>query len=86
MPHATSLFEGNRPHTRIMPDQNISFPSGHEALKIDQGLWQEPSSTRADSRSVNTIRGLVLDCCQQWNIGHGGKQRSYVLIDNANFT
>ena len=82
----TRVFEGNRPHTRIMPDKDINFASGHEALRVDQGLWQEPSSSIADTRSINTIRGLVLDCCQQWNIGHGGRQRPYVWTENTYFT
>lgn len=86
MPHATSLFEGSRPNTHIMPDKDISFASGDKALKIDQGLWQETSTGRADSRSVNTVRGLVLDCCQQWNIGHGGRQRSYLSVGSTHFS
>ena len=39
---------------------------------------QEPLATYADSRNVNTIRGLVLDRCQQWKIGYGGK---YNVLD-----
>lgn len=35
--------------------------------------WRTPTASPEDTRSVQVIRGLVLDCCQQWGIGHGGK-------------
>ncbi len=57
----------------LWQDKDLGPGSGHEASALELGLWQEPLATYADSRSVNTIRGLVLDCCQQWKIGHGGK-------------
>lgn len=64
--HETSEVEGC-----LWQDKDSSYESDHEASELD--LPQESLATHADSRSINTIRGLVLDCCQQWKIGHGGK-------------
>lgn len=62
----------NNSGTHTLPCKDLSLGSAHEALEIEQG-------TKADHRSVNTIRGLVLDCCQQWKIGHGGRCCSLYL-------
>lgn len=32
---------------------------------------------KEDQKSVAVARGLVLDCCQQWGIGHGGKSQNF---------
>lgn len=66
--------DSNSSWTHILPTKDLSVVSGHEVLEVEPNLWQEPKATRADRRSVNTIRGLVFDCCQQWNIGHGGRR------------
>ena len=69
----------NNSGTHTLPGKDLSLASAHEALEIEQGLWQEPQATKADHRSVNTIRGLVLDCCQQWKVCHGGSCCSLCL-------
>lgn len=68
--HSVGLDMGG---THTLPSKDLSVASAHEIFQLEQGLWQEPQATKADQRSVSTIRGLVLDCCQQWNIGHGGR-------------
>jgi hypothetical protein len=35
--------------------------------------WRNVEVSPEDKRSVEVIRGLVLDCCQQHGIGHGGQ-------------
>ncbi|WEW60525.1 transketolase [Emydomyces testavorans] len=50
----------------------------------DDGLFKskytEVQTPAEDSRSVEVICGLVLDCCQQWGIGHGGSALGMTAI------
>jgi len=52
----------------------------HEVKEITQNLWQAPNASPEDKRSVEVIRGLVLDCCQEHGIGHGGNAYSLVTL------
>ncbi|KAI0395803.1 Transketolase, thiamine diphosphate binding domain-containing protein [Xylariaceae sp. FL0594] len=36
-----------------------------------------------DRKTVQCVRGLVLDCCQQWGIGHGGSALGMAAIGTA---
>ena len=69
----TNGVKFNKTQDHALPGKDLNLASRHEVFQIQQGLWHDPHATEADARSVNTIRGLVLDCCQQWNIGHGGE-------------
>lgn len=55
-------------------DDSISVP---EALVVDRtkGVWRQSTATPIDARTVQTVRGLVLDCCERYGIGHGGNLR-----------
>jgi hypothetical protein len=39
---------------------------------LERGLTAPIEASEQDQRTVECIRGLVLDCCQQHGIGHGG--------------
>ncbi|KAI4209355.1 MAG: hypothetical protein LQ351_007718 [Letrouitia transgressa] len=64
-------------------ETDLSLTARKQAIEIKKGLWQEPQASQADTRSVNTIRSLVLDCCQQWNIGHGGSALGMAAVATA---
>lgn len=63
------------------PD-NVSSGSSmdHQVKEVLHGHWRTPNASFEDTRSVRVIRGLVLDCCQQWGIGHGGMVCFRVII------
>ncbi|KAI9695468.1 MAG: hypothetical protein M1836_006456 [Candelina mexicana] len=66
------------------PSQNdIGLAARQRATEVVQNLRPDSQASQADTRSVNTIRGLVLDCCQQWNIGHGGSALGMAAIATA---
>lgn len=51
--------------------------------QLEEQLKQKPIGSELDKRSVECIRGLVLDCCQQWGIGHGGSALGMAAIATA---
>ncbi|KAF2175254.1 hypothetical protein K469DRAFT_765615 [Zopfia rhizophila CBS 207.26] len=48
-----------------------------------QLLKSKPEESELDQKTVQCIRGLVLDCCQQWGIGHGGNALGMAAIATA---
>ncbi|PLB50108.1 putative transketolase [Aspergillus steynii IBT 23096] len=48
--------------------------------KALQETCEQPDIFYQDKRSIEVIRGLVLDCCQQWGTGHGGSALGMAAI------
>lgn len=53
------------------------------AYKLKAGLTESLNASTLDTKTVQTIRGLVLDCCQQYGIGHGGKRTSGSILEDT---
>ena len=50
---------------------------------LKSGLTAPIEASKQDQRTVECIRGLVLDCCQQHGIGHGGSAIGMAAIATA---
>lgn len=55
------------------PSTKIDLKNDPLVKVVPEEQWPEMNAMPQDKRSVEVIRGLVLDCCQQHGIGHGGK-------------
>ncbi|KAI0427897.1 Transketolase, thiamine diphosphate binding domain-containing protein [Xylaria sp. FL1042] len=50
---------------------------------LEEELKTRPNGSDLDRQTVECIRGLVLDCCQQWGIGHGGSALGMAALGTA---
>ncbi|RYP84421.1 hypothetical protein DL770_005213 [Monosporascus sp. CRB-9-2] len=57
--------------------------NGASIPELQSRLLKRPGAFNLDKRTVECIRGLVLDCCQQWGIGHGGSALGMAAIATA---
>ena len=61
--------------TSTETNQSVDYKPAakHQVGEVLEGYWRKPEASPEDVRTVQVIRGMVLDCYQQWGIGHGGR-------------
>ena len=68
-------------HVNGFGHQANPIPNGSHSLNGDTkepilmaSQLRDPEASPEDARTIQTVRGLILDCVEQYENGHGGDQ------------
>ena len=62
------------PEPMVPSDSSGHIPNGDiYHPKLPGPCLRNPNASAEDARTVQTVRGLVVDCVQQYEMGHGGE-------------